>query len=402
MENRHGTIVYRVLYAQAIYGEPEKRAVVDSLDNNYLVSGPKTLEFERRVSELFGKKHGIAVNSGSSANLLAISASGLPPGCEVITPACTFSTTVSPIIQLGFVPVFVDCSFGTYVVDPADVEAAITPRTGAIVVPQLCGSVCEIDRLREVADRHRIWLIEDCCDAIGPRLHGKAASIHSDVTTTSFYGSHLITTMGCGGMILTDHDAVSRKAIALRDWGRLGDDRENFNLRFSCELDGFEYDAKSVYLELGYNFRLSEAAAAFGLKQLDRLPAFRAARESNFRRLLSYFRAYDKWFHQPRLIEGAESTWLAFPLTFRESCPFSRRTLLEHLEERGIQTRVFFSGNITRHPAFRDRRFLIHSKLVNSDAIMRGGFLLGCHPGLDESSLNYMIRSCDEFLSMRG
>ena len=398
MQNRAGPIDRRVLYAQAIFGEPEKRAVLASLDNQFLASGPAVAAFEGKVAALFGKRHAVAVNSGSSANLLALAASGLRPGGEIVTPACTFATTAAPIVQLGFVPVFVDCDIGRYTMRAELVEAAVTPRTVAIMAPQLGGGVCDMAGLRRTADRHGLLLVDDSCDTFAPQIGGRPVAAYSDVTTTSFYGSHIITAMGTGGMLLTDDGELARRAAAQRDWGRAGDDDESFERRFSCRLGGVPYDAKFVYEELGYNFRMAEAAAAFGLAQLDRLADFQARRRANFDRLLGYFRRYEHWFHLPEVRAGVSTTWIAFPLTLRAGCPFSRCRLLRHLESAGVQTRVFFSGNITRHPAFASCRLRVHGTLGNADRIMEGGFLVGCHPALGEEDLDYLIGTFERFM----
>jgi CDP-6-deoxy-D-xylo-4-hexulose-3-dehydrase len=371
-----------------------------SMDNGWLASGPLVKEFEDKIALLFGKKYGIAVNSGSAANLLALRALHLPVGSEVITPACTFATTVSEIINNNLIPVFVDSIIGRYTINEDQVEGALTNKTRAILVPQLVGSVCDMPRLKKIAKKNKLILIDDSCDTLAPYINGKTAASFADITTTSFYGSHIITALGMGGMVLTDSKEIRQKIIILRDWGRVGNDSETFESRFKFKIDGIPYDSKFIYTELGYNSKMNEASAAFGLAQLKRLPEFLKVRSRNFESLYNYFDKYSHLFWLPYLTAGAKTNWLAFPLTIREeSAPFSRYDFLKHLEKNGIQTRVLFSGNITRHPVYKKNNLLWRGakSFPNADYIMANSFLIGCHNGMNKTDIEYIIKVCEDF-----
>ncbi len=397
LKSNQETISKKILYAQAVFGEEEKQAVLRSMNNKWLASGPLVKEFEERVAKLFGKKYGIAVNSGSSADLLAIQSLRLPKGAEVITPACTFSTTVSSIIHNNLVPVFVDTVIGRYTINEDLIEKAITKKTKIIFVPQLVGGICDMERLREIADKHKLYLIDDSCDTFAPYFNKKTAASYSDLTTTSFYGSHIITALGFGGMILVDDKKLRDRIYTLRDWGRVGNDKEAFEKRFNFSIDNIPYDSKFLYSELGYNLKMNEAGAAFGLVQLKRLDGFLKKRSSNFEKIKKIFSRYEKWFHLPELIKGAKTNWLAFPLTIKREAPFTRYDFLKHLEEKGIQTRVLFSGNIIRHPIYRGLKFRISGALKNADIIMASSLLLGCHQAITDKDINYIKKVSEEF-----
>ena len=400
IKSSSGVIQKRVLYAKAVFGQEEKDAVLRSLNNGWLASGPLVNEFEEKIAELFGKKYGVAVNSGSSANLLAIHALGIRKGSEVITPACTFATTVSEIINNNLVPVFIDSVVGRYTIDEDLVERVINPGvTKAILVPQLIGGVCNMEKLREIADRNDLILIDDSCDTLAPTFKGKTVASYADITTTSFYGSHIITTCGMGGMILTDNSEIAEKIITLRDWGRVGNDLEEFNSRYNFSVNGIPYDAKFLYTELGYNLKMNEVSAAFGLEQIKKLPEFIKIRHQNFEELINFFKRFENWFHLPYLVEGAQTNWLAFPLCIKEDTPFSRFDFLKHLEEDGIQTRVIFSGNILRHPVYKTNGLWRTASLLdNADYIMANGLLLGCHQGMGKKEIAIISQSAEKFL----
>lgn len=398
LKSNFGQISRKVLYAKAVYNDREKQAVLKSLNNSWLVGGPLVAKFENKIAKLFGNKFGIAVNSGSSANLIAIRELHLPENSEIITPACTFSTTASAITLNGHIPVFVDCIIGRYTINEDEVEKSIGPKTKAILVPQLVGGVCDMVKLRKICNKYKLHLINDSCDTIGATLWAKPLGIYSDISTTSFYGSHIITAMGTGGMILTDRKELRQTAINMRDWGRLGDDREAFDKRFNFAIDNIPYDSKFLYSEFGFNFKMSEASAAFALEQLRKLPGFIKIKKKAFNQLLEYFSKYEKFFYLPYLIEGAETNWLAFPLTIKKNAPFNRYSFLKYLEESGIQTRVLFSGNITRHPAYKKVKFRTVGNLENSDQIMATGCLIGCHQGMTDKNVDYIKIKAENFL----
>ena len=397
LKNNQQTINKKILYAEAVFGDEEKKAVLKSMDNKWLASGPLVKEFEKKVASLFGKKYGIAVNSGSSANLVALQSIPVEKGSEVITPACTFSTTVSSIVHAGLVPVFIDSVIGRYTIDEDLVEKAIGPKTKVIMVPQLVVGVCDMPKLRKIAKKYKLILIDDSCDTIAPYIKDKQAATYSDLTTTSFYGSHIITALGYGGMVMTDSEVIRDAIIVMRDWGRIGNDKEEFKKRFDFEIDGIPYDSKFLYSRLGYNLKMNEAAAAFGLEQLKKLKKFLKIRNNNFQQLTSYFSKYQNWFYIPQLLDGAKTNWLAFPLTVKKKAPFKRYDFLKHMESKGIQTRVLFSGNITRHPVYKDIKFRVVGKLTNADEIMASSLLFGCHQALTKKDIRYVCASADEF-----
>lgn len=397
LKSNQETISKKILYAEAVFGEEEKQAVLRSMDNKWLASGPLVKEFEEKVAKLFGKKFGIAVNSGSSADLLAIQSLQLPKGSEVITPACTFSTTVSSIIHNNLIPVFVDTVIGRYTINEDLVEKAITKKTKIIFVPQLVGGICDMVRLRKIADKYNLFLIDDSCDTFAPYFNKKTAASYSDLTTTSFYGSHIITALGFGGMVLVDDEKLRDRIYTLRDWGRVGNDREAFENRFNFTIDEIPYDSKFLYSELGYNLKMNEAGAAFGLVQLKRLDGFLKKRTDNFEKLRNFFRKYEKWFYLPELIKGAKTNWLAFPLTVKKSTPFTRYDFLKHMESKGIQTRVLFSGNIIRHPVYKKLKFRVSGSLKNADTIMASSLLLGCHQALTDNDIRYVRQTSEDF-----
>jgi len=400
IKSNQGLINKKVLYAQAVYGDEEKQAVLKSFNNGWLASGPLVKEFEEKVAKLFGKKYGIAVNSGSSATLLSVKTvvrfNKQRSIKHVITPACTFSTTVSAILNSGIHPLFVDSVIGRYTANEDQIEEIISKREDicAILVPQLIGGIVDMPRLRKLADKYNIYLIDDSCDTFAPMIDGKTVASYSDLTCTSFYGSHIITAMGIGGMIMTDNEKMRDYIIMLRDWGRYGDDREEFKKRFDFKIDDIPYDKKFIYGGYGFNLKLNEASAAFGLEQLKRLDKFLKIRKDNFNSYTEFFKDYEDFFYLPYLIEGANTNWLAYPLTIK-SAPFSRYDLLEYLEENGIQTRVLFSGNITRHEAYRG--YL--SEFKNADYIMENGFLIGCHQGLEKKDIEYVKKIFINFFS---
>ncbi len=390
----------RVNYGQTVHGEEEIAAVVEVLRTSTQM-GPKVREMQEKVSALFAKKHGIMVNSGSSANYLAMELLELPEGSEVITPALTFATTVAPIVRNKLVPAFVDAEEGTYNIDAAKIEAMIGPKTKAMMIPSLIGNLPDWDRIRQLADAHNLMVIEDSADTLGATINGTSSGTRSEISTTSFYGSHVINAGGNGGMLCVNDDDLARRGLLLRSWGRTSSlyvDSESIEKRFNVEVDGISYDAKFLFDELGYNVEPSEMGAAFGLVQLGKLENNISAREHNFARQYEFFRRYEDWFILPRQLEGSRTGWLSFPLTIRPDAPFNRREMQIWLEERDIQTRPVFTGNILRQPAMKGIEVATSSEGYGiSDAVMRGGILLACHHGLDEAQIDYMHECFDSF-----
>lgn len=389
----------RVLYAEATYGQEEIDAVLNVLRSqpHALMTGPAVRAFEQRVAALFGKTHGLMVNSGSSANLLAVAALQLAEGSEVITPVLTFSTTVAPLVQQHLVPAFVDVECDTYNINAAQVEELVSPKTKAMLIPNLIGNLPDWVTLREIADRHGLWIIEDSADTIGSLYRGAPTGRFTDVSTASFYGSHVATCAGFGGAACFNDSHLERSARLLRGWGRsstVAGESESIEDRFGVSVDGIPYDAKFVFEAVGYDFLPSEIAAAFGLVQLDRLEEHVHRRAHNFESLVQFFRAYEEWFILPRQNPEARTAWLAFPLTVRDTAPFTRRQLQLHLEADGIQTRTVFTGNILRQPGFKHiTRRETPGGYPNADQVMRGGLLLGCHQAMTAEQIEHVCQS---------
>mmetsp|Transcript_25928 Transcript_25928/g.56301 ORF Transcript_25928/g.56301 Transcript_25928/m.56301 type:complete len:805 (-) Transcript_25928:308-2722(-) len=365
--------VWYAPYKFQAYGEEEIQEVERCLRDGWLAPGPRTDEFERRVAELFGKKHAVMVNSGSSANMIGLSVLGMKPGDEVVTPACTFSTVVSPLEWLGLKPVFVDVEPGRYVPTVEAILAAITPRTKCLLLPNLIGSKPDWAELRRRVPKG-IWLFEDSCDTI-------THTPESDISAISFYASHIITAGGLGGCIMFNDEGLKNKALMYRDWGRVGNNSEDVSERFAHDVDGIEYDFKFLYGCQGFNMKACEMNAAFGLAQLRKLDRFKAIRRHNINRYVEKLSAAGTRYVLPSRHD--EMDWLAFPLMHPD-----RKGVLRYLESNDVQIRVTFAGNITRHPAYR--HYL--QTFPNSDRIMAEGFLIGAHHGVTDADVD---RVCD-------
>ncbi len=392
----------RVPYGLSVYNDKEIQAVVSVLKEHRTNLGCETIEFEKNVAKAFGKKFGVMVNSGSSANFLAIELLNLPKGSEVITPLLTFSTTVAPIIQHGLIPVFADVDPGKYTINIDQIEKLITKKTKAIMIPLLLGNVPDMERLRQIAKKHKLFSIEDSCDTLGATFNGKPTGVHSDITTTSFFGSHIITAGGNGGMIMVNNLEWRNKLKMLRGWGRssaLFAESENIGKRFKTRIDGIPYDAKFLFEEMGYNFLPNEMSSAFGNAQLEKLSKFRKIREYNFKYLINFFKKYEEFFILPKQDKKVSTQWLAFPLTIRTSAPFSRLELVKYLEAENIQTRPIFTGNILKHPGFKNiSHRIISGGCPVTDEVTEGGFVIGCHHGLEEKHLERIEEVFKNFL----
>lgn len=393
----------RVLYAEAIYDKKEIDKVVAVLKEHRTGMGRETDEFEKRVAKHFGKKFGVMVNSGSSANLLAFELLRLPAGSEVITPLLTFSTTIAPLIQKNLIPVFVDAEEGTYVIDVGKIEKLITVKTKAIMVPLLIGNVPNMKKLYQIAKKHKIFLIEDSCDTFAASYSGKPTGKYSDITITSFYGSHVITAAAGGGMLMVNRPAWRDRARVLRGWGRkssLFGESESVKKRFNKKIGNVVYDAKFIFDEPGYNFLPLEISAAFGNAQLDRVSSFRKIRVKNFKELYKFFKKYEKFFILPKQDKLTQTQWLAFPLTIRQSAPFSRMEITLHLEKNNIQTRPVLAGNILKHSGFSKINYKIQKGgCLVTDSVTERGFIIGCHQGLTKVHLEKIKRVAFSFLS---
>lgn len=401
----HKTKNIRVPYALAVYGKEEVSAVNRVLKDPTKISpGFHTKQFERKIAGVFGKRYGIMVNSGSSANLLAFEILNLLRGSEVITPALTFSTTLAPILQKGLIPVFADVQPGNYLIDIDQVEKLITKKTRALMIPSLIGSIPDMVRLKKIAKRHNLWLIEDSCDTIGARFAGKPTGFYSDISTTSFYASHIITAGGGGGMICVNDGQLAKRALVTANWGRQStlfgvyEKSEEIKKRFAGKLAGDTYDAKFIFSTIGYNFQPLEMSAAFGLEQLKRLSVFSEWRRRNFAELKNFFKTYEKFFILPKQHPKAITSWLAFPLTLRKGVGFTRYEIARFLEEQNIQTRPIFTGNILRQPGFEHIKHRGMKSYPNADYIMKNSFLIGCHHGLEKKHLVHLKETFRTFL----
>jgi CDP-6-deoxy-D-xylo-4-hexulose-3-dehydrase len=374
--------VWYAPYKFESYGEEEIKAVEKALRDGWLAGfGPYTVEFEEKIAKEFGKKYGVFVNSGSSACLLALASLDLPKGSEVITPALTFSTTLAPILQLGHKPKFVDSESRTYVPSVSTIIHAISSYTKAIMMPNLIGNVLDWEGLRSELKRigrEDIYVIEDSADTI---THTPS----TDVSTTSFYASHVITAGGMGGMVMFNDEKHMKRALMYRDWGRIGDNSEDMSERFAHNVDGIPYDYKFLYGVLGYNMKCTEACAAFGLVQLEKFQTYKEVRRKNIERYLENLKDVKEIFLPD---DSRTPNWLAIPLQTER-----RLELLTFLETQNIQTRVTFAGNVTRHPAYRE--FLQPFKVA--DEVMKNGFLLGAHHGMDTDDVDYVCNKIKEF-----
>jgi len=361
------------------YGDLEIQAVIDCLNDGWLSGfGPKTIEFEQVVSNAFSKKHGLFVNSGSSAIILGLNALNLQPGDEVVTPACTFSTTLAPVMQCGLKPVFCDVEIGTYVPSPQQVLEKVTDKTKVILLPNLIGSKPDWQEIRRLVGDN-IILFEDSADTI-------TSTPVTDLAITSFYSSHLITACGSGGMLMCNDEKHLKRATMFRDWGRIGDNSEDVKTRFEYCIDGIPYDYKFLYGAVGYNMKSSEVNAAFGLVQMSRIEEIREKRRSVFNRYLENLKDV------PEILlpnNKFNTDWLAIPFMYK-----NRLELLTYLEDNNIQTRVCFAGNVTRHPVYRE--YL--QEFENSDRIMAQGFLLGAHHGMTVHDVDYVCSKIKEFI----
>ena len=323
----------RVPYGMAVHDVEEENAVLDVIRNHKTILGEKVKKFESEVAKLFGKQLGIMVNSGSSANLLAFEILDIPENSEVITPILTFATTLSPIIKRDLIPVFVDVEPETYVVNIDQIEQSITSKTKALMIPSLLGNVPDLKRLRKIADDNNLIFIEDSADTLGATFDNIPTGKFSDISTTSFYGSHIITAAGEGGMICCNDKKMDEKCRVLRGWGRSSaiNESEKIEDRFSFKLDNIPYDSKFIFEEIGYNFLPTEISAAFGLVQLKKLNGFADIRQRNFETLNSFFSS-QKFFKLPKQLPQVKTSWLAFPLTITSNAPFSRIEIVKHLE----------------------------------------------------------------------
>lgn len=410
----------RIVYAGRVYDEKEIINLVDSALEFWLTSGRYASEFEKRFSEFLGVKYCSLCNSGSSANLLAFAALTSPKlgdkrikrGDEVITVATCFPTTVTPILQYGAIPVFVDIEIPSYNIDTSQIEGALSDKTKAIILAHNQGNPFDVKRVKEICEKHNLWLIEDNCDSLGSRYffdgQWRYTGTFGSLATSSFYPSHHIT-MGEGGAVYTNDLYLYRILNSLRDWGRdcwchAGCDNtceKRFQWQFG-ELP-FGYDHKYVYSHFGYNLKVTDMQAAIGCAQLDKLPSFIEARKRNWKMLREGLSDLEDVFILPEPTPGSDPSWFGFTLTVREDARFSRNDIVKYLEENGIQTRMLFSGNIIAHPCFDEMRrkgegHRVHGDLKNANRVLRNSFWIGVYPGLNDKKISYMIEKIKSFV----
>jgi len=402
----------KIHYAGRVYDEEEMINIVDAALDFWVTLGPYGRKLEASLAQFLGVKEVMLVNSGSSANLISLTSlvsdqleNCLMPGDEVITPAVTFPTTFTPIIQNGLIPVMVDCEPGTYNINPNLLEEAISPRTRALCIPHTLGNPCEMDRVMALCSKYNLFLIEDACDALGATYDGKPVGTFGHFGTLSFYPAHHIS-MGEGGAIFTDDKNLARIARSVRDWGRdcwcRGDSSPKgaCGKRFDWEIEGFigDYDHRYVYSNIGYNLKPTDLQAAMGLAQFKKADFFIQRRKENFNRLYQGLKEYEDVFILPRWSYKAEPSWFAFPITIRPDAKFTRKELLVFLEDANIETRLIFAGNILRQPAFKNIKHRVFSTLDNSDLVMSHAFFVGVYPEITEEMIDYMLGKFVEFL----
>lgn len=395
-----------------VYGESELQMLVSSSLDFWLTSGRYNEEFERQLAKFLGINFVITTNSGSSANLLALSSltsnqlgkRALKDGDEVITVAAGFPTTVNPILQNRLVPVFVDVSIPTYVIDPSLIEDAITEKTRAIMLAHTLGNAFNVEEVLRIAQKNNLWVIEDCCDALGTTYEGKLVGTFGDIGTLSFYPAHHIT-MGEGGAVFTNNPQLKLIIESFRDWGRdcfcATGMSNTCGKRFGWKLGELpeSYDHKYTYSNAGYNLKITDMQAAVGLAQLQRLPEFIQIRRNNFQFLKRHLASEEKFLILPTDTPKSDPSWFGFPITVKTDSPFTRKQMLHFLSENHIDTRPLFAGNITKQPYFKNQKFRVSGTLQNTDIIMNQSFWIGVYPGLTEEMLAYVVNKIKEFVN---
>jgi CDP-6-deoxy-D-xylo-4-hexulose-3-dehydrase len=393
-----------------VFDESDVKSLIDSSLDFWLTTGRFNEQFEKNLAARVGARYALTVNSGSSANLVAFSSLTSPllgerrlsPGSEIITAATGFPTTVNPSMLWGMVPVFVDVDIPTYNLLPEAIEAAITPKTRAIMVAHTLGNPFDAERIAAIAKKHNLFLIEDCCDALGATLNGRHVGTFGDIGTLSFYPAHQIT-MGEGGAVFTSHPVLRRGMETFRDWGRdcycePGKDN-TCKRRFDWQLGDLPhgYDHKYIYSHMGFNLKITDMQAAVGVAQLEHLDGFVQARRRNFDRLKDGLRDLEEYFILPEATPNSQPSWFGFVITLRDDAPFRRDDIVRHLNERKIGTRLLFGGNLIRQPYMKGRHYRVHGDLTNSDRIVDQTFWIGVYPGLGAEHISYVLETIREF-----
>jgi CDP-6-deoxy-D-xylo-4-hexulose-3-dehydrase len=408
-----------IQYANPIYGDEEIEAVVEALrTTDQLQVGPRVLEMERRVAALFDKKYGVMTNSGTSALFLAVELLDLPPGSEIITSVVSFSATFAPIVRGGYIAAYVDVEYDTYNIDVDKIEEMISPNTRAMLIPNLIGNAPDWERIREIADRHGLKVVEDSADTLGAELRGKTTGSWTDISMTSFAASHIITSGGSGGLVAVNSEEEWDRALLLRRWGRSSEvqmfgskahetmqdagSSQGMGNRFEVEIDGIPYDTWFIFDEVGWNFEPSEMHAAFGLVQLSKLEQFYQARRRRFEMHTEFFNQEHmlNCFIPARQLEGLKTSWISYPLMIREDAGFTRQQLQRFLEERGIATRMVWSGNILRQPAFKNTPHkAAPGGYPNADRVMKQGIILPMSHASPLDDIEQIHKTIEEFVS---
>jgi len=401
-------------FAARVFDEKEKVSLVDSSLDFWLTTGRYAEEFEAEFADFMDQRYCSLVNSGSSANLVALSAltsdkledRKLKAGDEVITVAAGFPTTVNPIVQNKLVPVFVDVELGTYNIKVSELEKALSDKTKAIMLAHTLGNPFNLKAVTEFAEEHDLYLIEDCCDAVGTTYDGEMVGTFGDFATVSFYPAHHMT-MGEGGAVLTNNPVYKKLAVSFRDWGRDCYCEPGANntcgRRFSMQFGDlpYGYDHKYVYSHVGYNLKVTDMQAAVGVEQLKKLPDFIEARKENFKKLYKGIKKFEEYLILPEAEENSDPSWFAFPLSVRENDKFTKNELVNYLEENKVMTRQLFAGNLTRQPAYRNVEYRVIGDLANTDYIMNNTFFIGVYPGLDDQKIEYIIQQFADFFDER-
>jgi len=393
----------KVYYGKAVYDNREINAVIKVLKNDSLslVDGNNVKLLEKKVSSIFGKKYGLMVNSGSSANLLAIASLNLKKNSEIITPNLTFSTTVAPIYQLGLIPHFIGVEKNKFLADPSHIEKCINKKTVAIMIPNLLGNIADWKKINSIAKKYKLKVIEDSADTIGYTINKKNAGKYSDIVTNSFYASHIINGAGTGGIVCFNDFELYQRAKLLRGWGRSSahfNESESIKDRFNVKISGIDYDAKYIFSDLGYNFLPSEISATFAIEQIKKLKDNIKIRNKNFDYLKDFFNNYNDLFNLPEQYKNVKTPWLAFPLVIKDNKYFNRKEMQIYFEKNNIQTRTIFTGNILKQPVMKNRKYKKHPQCDTiADNVMKNGILLGCHHGMKKNELDYICQTFIKF-----
>ena len=390
----------RINYAKSVHGKNEINQIIKVLKNSTQM-GKYTREFEKKVCKLFSKKFGLMVNSGSSALLLAYETIPIPKGSNIITPVLTFSTTVSMMLKAGYIPNFIDINDKTFCINENQIENAINKKTKAISIPNLLGNLPNWPLIYKIAKKNNLLIIEDSADTLGATINNFSSGKFSDISITSFYGSHIINCAGNGGMVCFNNKKIYNRAKLLRSWGRsssLYDDKsEKIQNRFNIKIDGIQYDKKFIFSELGYNLEPSELGSAFGLIQLQKLNFNIKKRTNSFNSHTNFLSKFSNFIETPLQLNNVKTGWLAYPITVKNNKYFNRTEFQIFLEKNNIQTRVVFTGNIQRQPAFQNIKCIKKRSYQYADKIMKNSLLVACHHGLSNKEIKYLYSTIIKF-----